>query len=322
MKVIRDAGAAAAELASPWITVGNYDGVHRGHREILTRLTAHAREAGAPVLAVGFRPHPAAVLSDSGAPERLTSDRQQQELLAAEGVDGLLLQPFDADFARTSPEEFYSGFLRGRLGCRGVVVGANFRFGAKRGGDVELLKRLAAADGPEGPVIEGVRPFELHGETVSSSRIRAELAAGRVARAEELLGRPFAVEGRVVQGDGRGRQLGFPTANVEPEQVLVPGPGVYACVLRRDEHLLGAVTNVGRRPTFGPRAVGIEAHVFDFDDRLYGESVRLAFLERIRDEMRFSGPDELVAQIARDSETARALLRERPPETLAGLPGF
>jgi riboflavin kinase/FMN adenylyltransferase len=322
VKVFRDAGSAAAELDRPWVTVGNFDGVHLGHRLILDRLEERAKAEGSPRLAVSFRPHPAEVLSDSGAPERLTSDRQQQELLAAAGVDGLLLQPFDAAFARTSAEDFATAFLRSQLRAQGVVVGATFRFGAHRAGDVAMLRRLSEAGGGSAARVEGVEPFELAGGVVSSSRIRGALAEGRVSLAEELLGRPFVVEGRVVKGDGRGRDLGFATANVEPQEVLIPAPGVYACVLRRDEHLLGAVTNVGRRPTFGPRAVGIEAHVFDFDANLYGERVRLAFLERIRDEKRFSGADELMAQIRADCDTAREILARRPPAELDGMPGF
>ncbi len=322
MKVFHDAGSVAAEIDSPWVTVGNFDGVHCGHRLILDRLAERAAPSGSPRLAVSFRPHPGEVLSDSGAPERLTSDRQQQELLAVAGIDGLLLQPFDADFARTSAEDFAQGLLLETLRARGVVVGSTFRFGAHRTGDVDLLRRLCAAGSDEAGSVEGVEPLRLHDEVVSSSRIREALARGEVALAEDLLGRPFVVEGRVVKGDGRGRGLGFATANVEPQEVLVPAPGVYACVLRRDEHLLGAVTNVGRRPTFGPRAVGIEAHVFDFDANLYGERVRLAFLERIRDERRFSGADELMAQIRTDCDTARAILASRPPESLAGLPAF
>jgi riboflavin kinase/FMN adenylyltransferase len=320
VRVFHEAEAAGRALPSPWGTVGNFDGLHLGHRRILDRLRERAEADAAPRLAISFRPHPAAVLSDAGGPERLASDRQQQELLAHAGCDGLLLQPFDPEFARTSAEDFHRRFLRERLGCRGIVVGAGFRFGARRRGTVALLERLAAEDG-RGPEVVGVEAVTLHGEVVSSSRIRAAVAAGRVDLAEELLGRPFTVEGDVVRGDGRGRQLGYPTANLEPREVMLPGPGVYACILRRDEQLLGAVTNVGRRPTFGARAVGIEAHVLDFDGRLYGERVRLAFLARLRDERRFSGPDELLAQVERDAERARSVLRERPPSSLAGTPG-
>jgi len=165
-----------------------------------------------------------------------------------------------------------------------------------------------------------VPPVRLDGRRVSSSRVRELVAEGDVEEAERALGRPFVVEGRVVKGDGRGRQLGFPTANVEPDETMIPGAGVYACVVHRDDDFLPAVANVGRRPTFGPRPIGVEAHVLGFDGSLYGSTVRVAFLARLRAEQRFSSAEELVAQVARDLEAARAVLARRPPEALRGVP--
>jgi riboflavin kinase/FMN adenylyltransferase len=213
---------------------------------------------------------------------------------------------------------FFRDLLAGALGASGVVVGRDFRFGARRAGSLALLERLAARAG--GPRVVGVPPVVVAGERVSSSLLREHVRAGRVEEAAAGLGRPFTVEGRVVQGDGRGRQLGFPTANVEPREVMIPGPGVYACVLHRDDDLLPAVTNVGRRPTFGTSPMGVEAHVLDFQGNLYGARVRVAFLARLRAEQRFASAEELRAQVARDVEAARAVLTGRPPESLRGVP--
>lgn len=321
MQVFHDAAEAGRALPGSVVTIGNFDGVHRGHRLLLARARAVGAAAGAPVLVVTFRPHPASVLSDAGAPGRLASDAQQRELFAAEGARGLLVQAFDTDFARLSAEEFHDRFLRAALGCRGVVVGSNFRFGAHRRGDVALLARLAAAREP-GLEVAGVEPLVLDGDVVSSSRIRRLVEAGRVGDAGALLGRPFVVEGTVVRGDGRGRLIGFPTANVEPREVMLPGSGVYACALKRDEQVLAAVANVGRRPTFGTRPVGLEVHVLGFDGDLYGETVRVAFLDALRPERRFAGAEELVLQVRRDAEAARDSWERRPPGSLAGVPGF
>jgi riboflavin kinase/FMN adenylyltransferase len=321
VKVYHDALRAGADLPGSCVTIGNFDGLHVGHRAVVARARELGRELGAPTLVVTFRPHPAAVLSDAGAPERLVSEDQQRELFESAGVDGVLYQPFDRELARQEAETFYRGFLRQRLGVRGLVVGAGFRFGARRTGDVPLLQRLAAADGASGPVVVGVEPVEAGGDVVSSSRLRTLVSAGRVTEAEALLGRPFTLDGVVVQGEGRGRELGFPTANVEPRGGMIPGTGVYACALRWDEQLLGAVANVGRRPTFGARAVGVEAHVLDFAGQLYGAPVRLAFLRRIRDEQRFAGAEDLVARVRSDVAEARDVLAARPPATLRGVPG-
>lgn len=304
MKVLHDATHVAEAFDGPCVTVGNFDGVHRGHRSVIERARELANELGRPCVAITFRPHPAAVLSDAGPPERLTSDLQQREQLAELGLDALLCQPFDTDFAKLAPEEFFGDFLVGALRASGVVVGSSFRFGAGRRGDVAVLERLAG----DGLRVVGVSPVVLGGEPVSSTRIRELLHEGRPGEAAELLGRPFALEGRVVRGDGRGRQLGFPTANIEPREVMVPATGVYATLLQRDEQSLPSVTNVGRRPTFGPRAIGVETHVFDFDGNLYDERVRLQLLHRIRGERRFDSADELVAQIGSDQETAKRLL--------------
>lgn len=314
MRVFEEASDAGSSVDRPWMTIGNYDGLHVGHRAVLECCVNRAREHGAPSLVMTFRPHPAAVLSPRGAPANLASDAQQEELLAAVGVDALLRQAFDATFAAVTAEEFHDEWLVKRLSVRGVVASSTFRFGAGRKGDLASLRARGAF------AVEDIPPLIVDGEVVSSSRVRRMIAEGRVGDAWQLLRRPHALEGVVVAGEGRGRTLGFPTANVAV-RAQVPGAGVYACALRAGDRRLPAVANIGTRPTFGGGDVVVEVHALEAPGDLYGRTVRLAFLERLRDEKRFSSVDELVAQIGRDVEAARGVHARHPPAGLEG-PAF
>jgi len=269
------------------VAVGTFDGLHLGHREVMR---------GADTV-LTFDPHPSAVVAPDHAPRLLTDLTVKRELIAALGVQELVVIPFDADFAARSAQRFINDVLVERLGSTHVSVGENFRFGYRAEGDSDLL----SADGRFATRV--VPLLEVDGEVVSSSHIRGLVQAGEVQRAERLLGAPFQLRGEVVRGDQRGRELGYPTANLIPEDRLVcPGHGVYACLADGRP----AAVSIGVRPTFGSgRAELIEAYVMDFDGDLYGHHLRLDFLCRLRGERRFGSAQALVDQMDEDVRLAR-----------------
>ena len=305
MQIWRSLDEVPGDLGPTVVTVGNFDGVHLGHQHVVTRAREVAASLGAdvPVVAVTFDPHPMAVLRPEHAPQTLTTIETRAALLADAGVDALLVVPFDREIAAWTPERFVVDVLVDRLHVRAVVVGANFRFGAKAAGDVATLDELGRDHGftAEGIALDG-------GPQVwSSTYIRNCLLAGDVEGAAEALGHPFAVRGEVVKGDQRGRELGYPTANVPTSGMLaVPPDGVYAGWLRRLDQpasaLLPAAISVGTNPTFeGERERRVEAYVLDRDDlELYGVEVEVSFVSRIRGMVRFDSVDDLVVQMARD----------------------
>jgi riboflavin kinase/FMN adenylyltransferase len=290
----------------PAVTVGNFDGVHRGHQALVKAAVARAREEGGPSVVLTFDPHPGRILDPDGAPAALTTLAQKEELLAELGIDRLAVLPFDAGLARLSPEAFGREVLRETLGARIVVIGESFRFGHRREGDARTLSALGAR---LGFAVHALPAVLEDGRPVSSSRVRLELGRGEVAAARALLGRAYFVDAAVVRGEGRGRALGVPTANLAPENEILPAPGVYAGRCRlADGEWRPAVINLGHRPTFGGGALALEAHLIDFDGDLYGARVRLSFHERLRDEQRFPGKEALVARVKEDIARARALL--------------
>ncbi len=295
------------------VTVGNFDGAHRGHQIVIARARSIAAQRGVPLAAVTFDPHPMAVLRPDHAPSVLTPIDQRAELLGSLGVDEVLVLPFDRDVARWSPEQFVDRVLVDALGVEAVVVGANFRFGARAAGDVGLLGRLGV---DRGFVAEGV---ELDGgpQVWSSTYVRTCLAAGDVAGAAEALGRPFAVRGPVVEGDRRGRELGYPTANVAlAPDAAAPADGVYAGWLSvRDTddpapEPWPTAISVGTNPTFaGDRARRVEAYVLDRTDlALYGHVVEVSFTHHLRGMVAFGSVDLLLEQMVDDVAAARAAL--------------
>lgn len=290
-------------------TIGNYDGVHRGHRRILDEVTSLAARSGGTSLVVTFDPHPVAVVAPSRAPRLLATRRQKLDALAAAGIDAVLVVAFDAATAALDGEAFLAELLLPRVPLAAVRVGAGFRFGRGRGGDLALLERVGRARGFD---VAGVAHVTVDGETVSSSAIRAAVESGDVERAAAMLGRPFATEGEVIRGDGRGRKLSFPTANVAVENELIPRRGVYVTEAMVLAARYPSVTNVGTRPTFGGESLVVETHLLDFDDDLYGERIEVRFLARLRDERRFAGMDELADQIARDRAAAAAFFQRLP----------
>jgi riboflavin kinase/FMN adenylyltransferase len=301
-----------ANLGTTVVTIGNFDGVHLGHRAMLSRVAEIAAKLGRPAGAVTFVPHPAEVLRPGSQPRLLTGLRNKVTLLGDAGMDFVCVLPFTRATAARTAESFAEETLFAALRAEAVVVGTNFRFGHGAAGDVALLARLGRRHGVE---VHGIELAEAGGAAVSSSRIRDALDAGDVAAAAAMLGRPYLLEGRVVRGEGRGRTIGVPTANLGlPRRLLVPATGVYAGHLgvgppdRPDGPSLPVVVNVGVNPTFGGTALKVEAHVLDADVELRGRRVCLRFTHRLRDERRFGGVDELVGQIRRDIDDARRLL--------------
>lgn len=289
------------------VTIGMFDGVHLGHRCIITRALELGRAAGLPTVVLTFDPHPREVVRPGTHPAVLTTPRYKAALLADLGVDVVCVVPFTVPFSRLSPRRFVESTLVA-LRPRSVVVGRNFRFGHGQAGDVETLAALGREFGFD---TEGVSLVAGHGEEISSSSIRRSVADGDVAAAAEALGRDHRVEGVVVRGDARGRLLGFPTANVETgSYAAIPADGVYAGrLVRLGSGWQGAAAiSIGTNPTFAGEERRLEAHVLDFDDDLYGEHVAVSFRERLRDTLAFPGQEALVEQMGRDVAQARALL--------------
>jgi riboflavin kinase/FMN adenylyltransferase len=271
------------------VAVGTFDGVHLGHREVI---------AGSDSV-LTFDPHPVSVVAPQHTPKLLTTLERKAELLASVGVEELIVIPFDGEFARRSAEQFIEDVLERAIGATQVAIGENFRFGHRAQGDPRLLAARASFATVVHPLLE------VGGEIVSSSHIRGLLLAGEVEAANRLLGTPFQLSGEVAHGDKRGRELGFPTANLVPEEALVcPGHGVYACLADGAP----AAVSVGVRPTFETgRGELIEAYILDFEGDIYGQELRLEFLKRLRGERRFANPESLVEQMRRDVERTREI---------------
>ncbi len=294
-------------LQGVWLTIGSFDGVHIGHQKVVQEIVAGAHQAGDLAVVLTFFPHPAAVLKKRQDPFYLTTPEERAELLGALGADVVITHPFNLEIAAMSARQFMT-YLQAHLGIRHLYVGFNFALGRNREGDVPTLKRLGEELGYSVRVLPAVT---VDGEIISSSQIRAYLAEGNVERAARLLGRPFHINGIVVRGDGRGKSLGFPTANLSVwAERAIPRAGVYVCKAQVNGKVWGAVTNVGVRPTFEDKPVPprVETHLLDFNDEIYGEEVYLEFLAHLRDEVRFPNPQALATQIQADVARARQLL--------------
>lgn len=302
----RGVEAAPSSWGRCVVTVGVFDGVHRGHQHILGRAIEKARAARLPCVVLTFDPHPTEVVRPGSHPAVLTGSRTKAELLEGLGVDVMCVLPFTVAFSRLSPEEFVHAVLVEHLHASAIVVGENFRYGYKAAGD---LSSLAISGRRYGFTVEGV-PLEGSGDTTwSSTYVRSLVDAGDVEGAAAALGREHRVDGVVVRGDQRGREIGYPTANLEPlPWSAVPADGVYAGRLVRGAQRLPAAISIGTNPTFAGRERRVEAFVLDFTGDLYGEHVGLAFTSRLRDTLRFEGVEPLVEQIATDVERTRQLV--------------
>ncbi len=312
MRIVRHWHSTPADARGAVVAVGNFDGVHLGHRAVIEEGRRVAGSLGAPLAVLTFEPHPRQVLAPPEEPFRLTPFRLKARHLAALGVDILYVARFDRAFAAREPASFVTDVVAAGIGARHVVVGRDFAFGRGRTGTVALLAEVGAACGV------GVTRIEAAGsgqEIYSASRARRLLAAGDVAAVAPVLGRFWEIDGRVIAGDRRGRTIGFPTANLRTGGILHPARGVYALWAQpggEDARWLQAVANLGRRPTFHKTEDLLEVHIFDYDGDLYGKRLRAAFAERVRPERRFDGIESLKDQIARDCDSARAMLARAP----------
>lgn len=314
MEVLRDVEACRPGAGSV-VTIGAYDGVHLGHQAVIREVRRRAEAAGLASAVVTFDRHPAAVVRPESAPRLLTDLEQKLELLEATGVDRCLVIAFDEARSKEPADEFVREVLVAALGARAVIVGEDFHFGHQRKGNVALLAEMGADLGFEVTGLELVDPSGRPAgpaERASSTAIRHALVEGDLALAQSMLGRPYEVRGIVAHGDKRGRELGFPTANVSvPGDILLPADGIYAGWLERAVGtVLPAALSLGRRPTFYIEAHAslLEAHALDFDGDLYDEHVRVRFVERLRGEQRFERVEDLIAQIQRDCDLARESL--------------
>lgn len=297
------------------VTVGTFDGVHRGHQAVLAEIVERARRRGTESVVVTFDPHPLAVVNPAAAPRLLTLPAERQRLLVSSGVDRVVTLPFTPELARLGPEEFVRDVLRVQVGMDELVLGHDHAFGRGRAGGVDVVRRIGAADGFRVDVVDAVRE---DGQPISSTLIRAAVAHGDLALAARWLGRPHAALGQVTRGAGRGRTIGVPTINlpVPDGRKLLPPDGVYAVWVTvesrgtgdegRDRY--GGMMNQGPRPTFGVAERGLEVHLFDFAGELYGETVLVEWVRRLRDVQVFPSREALVEQLARDAAAARETL--------------
>ena len=294
-------------LENVWLTIGTYDGVHLGHQEIIRRVVTGARQSGAPAVAMTFYPPPTVVLKKRSDPSYLTLPDERAQLLGELGIDVVITYPFSLAVAAMSAREFMA-LLHSHLRMKHLCIGYDFALGHDREGNQAVLHHLGDEFGYSLQVVPAVK---VDDKVVSSSLIRAQLAAGEVGHVSRLLGRPYKLRGEVVLGDGRGKLLGIPTANLSvlTERAL-PKAGVYICQTQVNGRQWGAVTNIGVRPTFEnqPTQPRVEAHILDFDDDIYGQEIELDFLAHIRDEARFPNPDALIKQIHQDIAQARGFL--------------
>ncbi len=298
----------SAHLQGAWLTIGSFDGVHRGHQAITKQLTAGAHQQGAPAAVLTFYPHPAIVLGKRSDPFYLTSPRERAELLGLMGVDIVITHPFDLHLANLSAYDFMK-YVQEYLDIRCLWIGYDFALGRGRQGNAEKLRQIGLELNYQVHVIE---PITVNGEVISSSQIRSCLGNGDVQQVADLLGRPYRISGEVIQGDHRGHSLGFPTANLNVwTERAIPKAGVYICQSVVAGKTYATVTNIGVRPTFDEsqrNSPSVEAHLLDFDQDIYGQTIDLDFIDRLRDEQHFPTPQALIAQVQQDIAQARKIL--------------
>lgn len=291
-----------ASFAGGWFSIGNFDGVHRGHRAMISLLVENAKRDGLPSVVFTFDPPPVALLAPERVPPQLSSIERKAELLEPMGVTDLLVFPTHRELLELSAQEFFDDVIRGKLNAQGLVEGPNFFFGKNRTGNVEMLKRLCEA---ASITCEIVAPIETNGNLISSTCIRNMIKTGQIDRAIEMLGHPYQIHGLVTEGSKRGRELGFPTANLVQIPTLVPGEGVYSGTTIVDGNAYAAAIHIGPNPTFDEFNKKVEVHIIDFHGDLYGTILTVDFIKKLREIHPFSDSQELIGQLRRDIEQAR-----------------
>jgi len=307
MEIILGLTELKRTLVNPVVTLGNFDGVHLGHQMICEKVKEEASKVQGEAVVITFEPHPLKVLSPSRCPPLLTPFRKKMMLIEKSGMDTVVCLPFTRTFAELPAFEFVRGVLVDKVKARKVVVGYNYHFGKGKEGNAETLKRVGKTLDVE---IEVIGPLTIGGVLVSSSKIRDLIREGNVEEASNLLGRDYLILGRVIEGARRGHTLGFPTANLEISEELYPKPGIYAAGVVWNHQSFDGVVNVGWNPTFQPRQekpgrISVEVHILNFNQQIYGDEIQVSFKKRIRDEIRFDSPSQLITQIKKDVQWAR-----------------
>ncbi|MDD5205603.1 MAG: bifunctional riboflavin kinase/FAD synthetase [Desulfobacterales bacterium] len=309
MNVIYDLDSLKRPLHSPVLTIGNFDGVHKGHLALFDLVKKRAKDIGGQSVVMTFDPHPVKIIKGKG-PALITQTEHKLSLISKAGIDVILCIPFTDHFASISAEDFVQDILLKRIGIKEVVVGYDYTFGRGRVGNVDLLQKMGKELGFQ---VHLVGPVHIDHRVVSSTSIRKLVGQGDLAEAKMLLGRDYQIWGTVVKGANRGgKLLGFPTANIRPADELVPKRGVYVVTVELDGRMYGGVTNVGFNPTFGKNSLSIETYILDFSEDIVGKMIKIKFLDRLRDEKTFSGVKELTDQIALDVQEARRQLSASP----------
>jgi riboflavin kinase/FMN adenylyltransferase len=308
MQVFKRLEDIPPEFMGAYVTIGNFDGVHRGHIPIFQRLIQEARQEKRKAVVITFDPHPKKILRPEIRPFYLiTTIEEKIDLIEAQGIDAMVIVPFSLEFSKITAEEFIRRILWDKLRIKKIFIGHDYTFGTNREGNESFLKAVGKKLGFEVALINAVR---IGGKTVSSTRLRLAILDGDVKTAATLLGRPYNVSGIVVRGKNRGSHLGFPTANIKPDKVLIPARGVYAVMVHFEKSQLQGVLNIGFNPTFADDELSIEVYLFDFRGDIYGERLNILFIDRIRDEVKFDGPERLIEQIKRDINQAKTILNE------------
>lgn len=307
MVIFRSIEEIVAQFKNPVVTIGNFDGIHLGHREIFSRVKQAAAEIGGVSMVITFKPHPLKLLSPDKSPRLINTYGEKELLIKASGVDYLLEIPFTHEIAAISATDFVREVLVERIGVKRLIIGYDYAFGRNREGNVELLRRCGRDYGFD---VEVLQPVGAGGTVYSSSRVRAMIDSGDVKGVVSLLGRHFSVSGFVVHGFHRGKTLGFPTANLLTDKELIPGHGVYAVKVKVDDLLYDGACNIGENPTFGNGKTSIEVFLFDFEGDLYGREMRVYFIDKVRDERKFADAAALSEAIAQDVAKCREILQD------------
>lgn len=312
MKLIRDLRTLPTELRGGAISIGNFDGVHQGHARLVKTLREQATSVGGPSLVFTFDPHPVRLLRPHEVPPPLTWTERKAELISELGVDGMLVYPTDERLLALTPQQFFQAIVVEQLGARAMVEGPNFFFGKDRAGDIDVLRDLC---GQQQVSLEVVQPLTVGEDYVSSSRIRRLVESGDVAAAAEMLTRPYRIRGMVTHGAGRGAKIGFPTANIDAIDTILPNVGVYAGWAHIDGDSYPTAINIGPNPTFGEDLLKVEAHVIGYTGSLYGQPLEVDFVSRVRETRPFASVEELQQQLANDVAFVKDLTQIRHPKS-------